>query len=478
MNVRSAFFAAGPLGIIVASFGIVGCDSKQVRGETAYAEYQSASATGDLEGARAALLRLVKVEDSVADYWLALGRVQLQLGAHADAYYAFTRANELDRGNPQTLAVLTQLALLSGELTIAERHAKELSLLAPNDPAVWLAFGYVALKRQNFELAERYADQLIATLPLDPAAKLLKARVLVARRVPEEAARLLEAQLLAKPEDLSSLKALIALRTRYAEWSKVSSAAARLAEMRPKDLEYALLAIEAAFRAGQVERGKGLSLGLLLPDASSEQVSEVLQVWLDRWKAPEAVSEARRLSHQASAEQLLAYATFFNDAGSPLDTASLLGTNLRLPITTANSSINALVAASIGLRGRSTESIRVLDEILKKEADHVYALRALVNLNITAGMPRSAVTAAQRLVTISRSSVRDRLLLARAYGAMGNRRQVDRTLWDAFHDIPANRDIYEILRAHVQRYAGADGVTSVDAEFEQQQDTQLVREFF
>ena len=89
----------------------------------------------------------------------------------------------------------------------------------------------------------------------------------------------------------------------------------------------------------------------------------------------------------------------------------------------------------------------------------------------------AAVSDAQRLVSVVPKSARDRLLLARAYASAGNRRQLDRTLWDAFHSIPANRDVYEALRAHVAKFDGPDAVGHVDAEYRQQQDTELVKEF-
>jgi hypothetical protein len=50
-------------------------------------------------------------------------------------------------------------------------------------------------------------------------------------------------------------------------------------------------------------------------------------------------------------------------------------------------------------------------------------------------------------------------------------------LWDAFHEIPANLRLYEALRTHVEGSGGPEATARVDAEFEQQQDTDLSREF-
>ena len=94
------------------------------------------------------------------------------------------------------------------------------------------------------------------------------------------------------------------------------------------------------------------------------------------------------------------------------------------------------------------------------------------------GAARAAITDAQRLVSVSPRSARERLLLARAFAAAGDQRQVDRTLWDAFHEIPANFLLYEALRAHVVKSGGAEAAARVDAEFRQQQDVELARDFF
>ena len=67
-------------------------------------EYQAAAAANDLVGARKALLELVGAKDDVADYWVELGKVQASMGSYGDAYYAFTRAYELDRSNPDLFA--------------------------------------------------------------------------------------------------------------------------------------------------------------------------------------------------------------------------------------------------------------------------------------------------------------------------------------------------------------------------------------
>src|SRR5438309_10778840 len=101
-----------------------GCSSSDARARDALSAYQSAAAANDLAGARKALLQLVQAKDDVADYWVELGKLQASTGDVNDAYYAFTRAYELDRGNAGILRAITELALRSGDITRAQSHAQ------------------------------------------------------------------------------------------------------------------------------------------------------------------------------------------------------------------------------------------------------------------------------------------------------------------------------------------------------------------
>ena len=477
MRDRSAFFAACCIAATALSAILAGCDSSESDAREAYAEYQAASAAGDLPAARIALLQLVNAKDDDPTYWEELGRVQLQFEDYQGAYYAFTRAQELDRGNVATLATLTQLALLSGNADTAERHARQLELVAPGHPAVKLAYGYIYLKRQEYDKADEQADSLLAAFPYEPGAKLLKARILLARQEPEQAINLLEEQIKVRQDDAGTLKALVLLYERQNDWHQVARVASRLRELNPKDSELAITVVNAALRSNDFASARRVSEPLLAPDAPPRQVDAVLKIWADRWKSPDAIAEAERLASSAGMGQKLAYATYFNAVGKPEIASSLVGDAPKLPLNLGNLSVNSVIATSLALKGDRAQAKRLFDRILEREPDHVYALRGRINLEIATGEAKAAIIDAQRLVSVEPRSASDRLLLARAFAAAGDSRQVDRTLWNAFHDIEGSFEAYEALRAHVERTDGADGVAAVDEEFKQQRDMALAREF-
>jgi tetratricopeptide (TPR) repeat protein len=206
-------------------------------------------------------------------------------------------------------------------------------------------------------------------------------------------------------------------------------------------------------------------------------VDRILELWADRWKSPDAIAEARRLARAAPIQHKLAYATYFNEVGSPEDAAALVGDSPQLPVSLTNLSINSVIATLLAERGDHAEAERVFNAILAKEPDHIYALRGRINLEITTGKPKAAVVDGQRLVSVMPDSARDRLLLARAYAAAGDARQADRTLWDAFHELPGNFEAYEALRAHVQKAGDPETLRSLEDEFREQRDIDLAREF-
>ena len=89
------------------------------------------------------------------------------------------------------------------------------------------------------------------------------------------------------------------------------------------------------------------------------------------------------------------------------------------------------------------------------------------------GRASAAIEDAQKLVTVLPNSARDRLLLARAYAAAGNKPWTDRTLWAAFQDIPADESIYSALRFSTN--GNADAMKELQAEYEGQRDAKLGR---
>jgi len=428
------------------AFSAAGCSSADSRAQSALAEYQAAAASNDLAGARRALLRLVQAKDDVPDYWTQLGSLEAAMGSYGDAYYAFTRAYELNRSNPQLLRVLTQLALKSGDFGAAQARAEELEVVAPGDPWIKMTKGWASLSESRFDQALATAEELLAQDKYDPNASVLKARALFGLNREDEAIAFLTGHLAAIPADSGALELLAQIYERRNEWAKVAEARQRLSRIRPNDSANLLTLIHASFRAGQIDQARAASFRLLDRQAPPTLVSLVLEIWSNDWPSAERIDDAVKLGAVAAPQQRAVYAAFLSRLGSPGDAVRLIAGDAILPVKAENAESNAVLGDALARGGKLAAAKYRLDAVIAYDPGNATALRARTELELRTGKSADAIEDAQKLVTVLPNSAADRVLLAKAYNAAGNRAWADRTLWSAFNDIPANELIYAALR--------------------------------
>jgi len=457
-----------------ASFLVVGCSSADSRAQAALGAYQSAAAQNDLFGARRALLQLVKAKDDVSDYWVELGKVQTAMGSYNDAYYAFTRAYELDRSNPDLIRALVQLALRSGDISLAESHAQELEVLAPGDPWIKIVKGWSAFSDSHYDEALAISNELLAQTPADPTATVLKARSLIELQRMADAVDVLTKQVQNQPSDAGSLALLARIYEDQNDWRDVAQTAERLVALNPADQKDMVLLVKASFRSGDAAGGREASLKLLQPNADPETISSVLDLWADYWPSAQRAEDARQLAATASGtQQRLIYAAFLSRIGSPADAIRIAGGMATLPINARNSEANAVFADGLWRTGHGAAAKQRFDAVLAFDPGNATALRGRSELELRMGNAKAAIFDAQKLTTVLPNSSRDRLLLANAYSAAGQKDWADRTLWSAFQDIPADERIYAALRA--SRNGNADGLSEIQEEFDRQRGAKLNR---
>ena len=451
-----------------------GCSSSDARARDALSDYQSAAAANDLVGARRALLKLVQAKDDVPDYWVELGKLEASTGSYSDAYYAFSRAYELDRTNVDILRAVTQLALRAGDLPSALKHADELEVVAPGDPWPKIAKGWAALRESRFDQALAAADSILAASPYDPSAITLKGRALIGLNRSDEAKSLLIKQTQDQPSDVGSFLLLGEIYQRERDWAKVLPVAQRLVQLSPADSTYGLMAVEAGFRSGRAAEGRSASMRLLKPDAPASLVNSVLSLWEQYWPSQERLSDARRLAGAAAnLPSRLAYAKFLGRLGSPADTVRLSAPAATLPINAGNAEANAVLGDAWWRMGNAGPAKARLDAVLTFDPGNATALRSRAELFLRLNNPQAAIADAQKVTTSLPTSAPDRILLARSYAAAGNKGWVDRTLWSAFQDIPGDERLFAQLQA--RRNGDPDATRQLQEEFDRQRDAKISR---
>ena len=361
-----------------------------------------------------------------------------------------------------------------GDLTQAQARAEELAILAPGDPWVKLVKGWAAYSESHFDEALAVSDSIFANTPYDPSATVLKARALFSLHREPDAVDLLNKQIQAQPSDGGSMVLLAKMYQRENNWSKVADLARRISALTPGDQENMLLLVEAAFRSGNVELGRNASFRLLQPSADAATLGKVLDLWADYWPSPQRIADARRLAGEAAGpDQRLAYAEFLSRSGDPADAIRLATPAATLPVTAETAEANAVLGNALSRNGNLPAAKGRLDAVLAFDAGNATALRGRAELALRTGNAGSAVLDAQKLVTVLPNSADGRLLLARAFAAAGNKAWMERTLWSAFQDIPADEHIFAALQS--TKKGDPDAIEELNAEFTRQRDSQLNR---
>ena len=453
---------------------LAGCDRTEARARDAFSNYQTAAAANDLVGARQALLQLVQVKEDVPDYWAQLGKIQIALGSDGDAYYAFTRAYELDRRNPDLVRAVTQLALQTGDIVQAQAHVDELEVLAPGDPWIQLTKGWAAIGQLRYGEALAASDAILTNSPLDANATVLKGRALVGLDRTDEAIDLLQKQIASQPSDTGSLQLLSRIYVRQNDWPKAAMISQRLGGLTPDNQANTLLLVEASLRSGNFALAREASANILKPDAQPTTIASVLDLWADFWPSSQRAQDALKFASQSSAlNQKLVYAGFLNRINDPADSMRIASQAAGLPVNGGNAEANAVLADSWSRTGNIRAAMDRFNAVIAFDPGNATALRGRAELELRLGNAKSAVIDAQKLVTVLPSSARDRLLLAKSFVRTGNNQWADRTLWTAFQELPGDEKIYYALLANKQ--GNSDVLHEVQEEFARQRDARLNR---
>jgi Flp pilus assembly protein TadD len=475
MNVRIRH-SVSLVGLTLCLFSLSACHSREDQARKAFDQYQAANASGDLIAARTALLALVSADDTVADYWVELGKVQIQLGDMGGAYSAYQRAHELDRANPTILGIQTQLALRAGNLTLAQQSARDLELVAPDDPAVGMTFGYVALRQGELAEADRRAKLILAANPNDPNATVLHARVLLASGEPDKAAAVLREQVRLQPSDQQSLRALLAIYELRDDWPGAATVARGLVTWKPKDQAVRARLIGSALRAGNSQMALAeTTIGLR--DANPREINLLLAPWFITGQQRQVVATLVDAARQAQGERRTTMARQLALAGQPKQVLQIVRDLATQPVKPANIVANALYGEALAATNQVSQGLERLNAVLRVDPANTDALRGRASLRSRTGEHKLAIEDAQKLVAADRGSAEARLFLARTYTTAGQDDDARRTLWDAFHDIPAERSIFEALRPFVLRSGDPRAAQLLSEEFNDQRNEAMIRSF-
>ncbi|KQN91017.1 hypothetical protein ASE95_12195 [Sphingomonas sp. Leaf231] len=446
-----------------------GCRSPEDRAAKFAAMYETAMADNNPYMARLAMLQAVSLQDANPDYWRSLGGVQLSLGDYSGAFNAYLRANELDHTNPQVLQALADLAVIGGHTEDAQRYARQVLLLRPDDLAPQTTLGYVALRKRNYDAALQHADKVLASRTDDSNATILKARALAGNGDGDAALGLLRDYVAGHPDDPAALDALGDLSGRLGNLAGQKDAQRNELALRPKDLALRVNYARTLYRLGERGPAHDLTFPMASGGAHGGLLIDILGLWLRYEPRDRAMAEVRQLAAQASPADKMRYAYFLMMAGAPDEAEAMVAPLVSPPVTAANAAPLALLAQAQAMQGRDDEALKLLGTVLAFDQGNIVALRARTDLYLRTGRGRPAVFDAQRLVASKPRSADDRVRLARAYALAGQPQLAENTYRAAIEDIGgAEPKLFDGLRRFLVKTGRTDELADVEQQFVEQ----------
>jgi len=153
-----------------------------------------------LQQAEAHLQKAVHLAPLDSSYHLKLGKLYLRMNEFKGAITTLQKAVQLDPDSIQSRITLAEAVQISGNNHQAKQIAKEISHLAPEEPAAYLLLAKIALQEKQAENALNYAQKILQTDPQNPEALLTKSEALTELRKYTKALAAFESALKHMPE--------------------------------------------------------------------------------------------------------------------------------------------------------------------------------------------------------------------------------------------------------------------------------------
>ncbi len=445
------------MGCVLLS-GLAGCASKAQRANDAYARAQQYLTYNNLRDAQRELVAAVAIRDDIPDIWRALGQVRLDSGDIPGSFTAFTRADELRPGDPDTLRSLAYTGYMVGASRQSQEATDRLLVLAPGDLQGLAVKGLLALDKRDTATALACAEAILAASPGDDSGLMLKARSIAVNGKLDDAIKMLETGLKTAPPNSGLPTALLQLYRAKGDIAGMQGLFPGLIARQKNNAELALDYVNLLYRTGKIDDARKLWSDTVIAHADDGP----LMAWAfdvydnaEPGAAPvildDRIMRIRKSPLRSVAAQFLVTRREYARALKLLGGANDLADADR-----------GLYAVALDGLGRHDEARAMVTAVLAGTTgpQDANALTLRARWAITTGAFDQANTDAQTAVIADPSNLAARLVLAQSYLAGRQPVRVRQVLADATGDLRNSR---RALLAYLQFLQSAGDMASAVA---------------
>jgi tetratricopeptide (TPR) repeat protein len=351
------------LGVVAVALALVACGSPRDAAMADAAQAQALMDAGDLNGARAAVLRSLALRDDIPEVHTLNGRIALGTNDPLAAYQAFSRVLELDAANMDALLAVSELALQLGRVRDAETISDRALALDPNASRALLVKGLIALDRKRIAEAIGYADKILEFKANDEGGIVLKARALATDGDYDGGRAVIEAARGPAAQSEAMMATLLEIDRARGDVSGLRRAFERLVERMPRNAELKIDYANTLYKSGDVAAARAILRPFFAAPADDRaSLNAISALWTEYDRNPFSPGDLEAIARKGSPAQRETAARYYLNTGRTGIALKILA-----PTGGGSTGLEGLYARALHAEGRSAQAREIIAQILERD---------------------------------------------------------------------------------------------------------------
>lgn len=430
---------------------LAGCGSPAERSAKAVARYDAYYAQHDFQHARVEILSAINEQDDVPEYWIKLGRVELELKRYFNSYSAYSRSLELDKSNPEALQAMAELSYSGGRPDEAVQYADKMLLLEANNARMLFVKGSVAFDRKNYDEAKSIALRMLSIDPSNEGAVVLLGRVQFATGDVPAAIKTLETSVSHDGPSLGKYVALLEFYRGQQNFAGVDATYARIYALQPDNVAMRLDHAKALYENDRPDRAMAIIDQLLAADPHNAKLQQqIVDLWTAVGSKAIAIDQIRRFAEGGNDQMKFALGQLAVDQGRFVEALAIMRPFVAPEkITPDNVQAHTIYAAAQAGLGRPVEALARTNRVLAFDRTNTKALLLRIQISIDRNNLNLALNDAQILVRDNPDLAAARIAFAKVYVRRKEQALADGAFGRAAVDLPTDIDLLNAYVAYL-----------------------------
>lgn len=374
-------------------------------------------AAGNLQAARENIQQAIIARDDVAEYFILLGRIELQSQKLPSAFNAYSRALDLQADNLEVLQAIAELGLQTDRLQEAEAAADRMLLLFPGATRAKLVKGFLAIEANRLEDARGFADEILAQNPNDEGGVILSARLLALESNFDGALAILLRTIKTVGETEALNATLLEIYRAQGNAQGMRVAFPKVIKAAGKTSAYQLDFINFLYKSADKSSARVEAIAAINAQPNDRTaLARLANLFLEYDATPFSAAQRDAFASSATRTSRIALARFYFDSGQYPEAQSMLS---RLPDENVTEA-QALMARIALALGKPKPADALIDAVLARDPRNPDALIARSARRLASGKIDAAIEDANIVVSDAPQEYGGYAALAKAYLAKGS----------------------------------------------------------